>query len=108
MRDCIKNSEDSRVLLKGFRSRQNNFALKALSNSAATTTAFPTSKSMSSVHKAHTGCLKETLIDSLPAAIQGDFGPDHAALCDEHLKQLAKANVFCTYAPLGRACYYEL
>ena len=71
-----------------------------MSNSAEETTAFATSISMYGVHESHNGGLQETLSDALLVIMQDDYGADRAALCDDHRKQLAKANAFVPMLPM--------
>ena len=102
MRDCKKTStEKRRELLGEFRAKHKPAAIKRVRFTDEPPAYIESSNESD-------GRFAATLADKVSVVVNGDYGADHAALGNNHLLELAKANLFVPIIPLEKPITMDL
>ena len=99
MRDCHDSSaEEGKLLGQAYREKRKGNAVRIVRLSEMIDTSDEEQKPVEK-HNA-TGRVLGKLADTVPVVVYGDNGADHASICEEHLKNLAAAQLYVPTLPL--------
>lgn len=95
LKDCTNSTEEQKKeFLKTFRE---NRKLQSRTSRAGVSNADENQELKKAPRK---GLFAGKLADVVKCTVNGDYGSDHAALCEQHLQELADAGVFVSVLPL--------
>ena len=107
MRDCPDTSaEEGKLLVQAYREKEKGNTVRRVLFSD-TIDSSDEEQQTAEKHNA-TGRLVGKLADTVQVVVCGDYGADHAGICEEHLKKLAAAQIFVPTLPLSDPIMMQL